>query len=49
MLAVSFIFSITTFYAKRALLASSPFYFSSVYYVLIALGLAMLVVGRRRR
>lgn len=39
MLSVAFIFSITTIFARRALNASSPFYFSSVYYVLIAVGL----------
>lgn len=42
MLGVAFIFSITTIFAKRALDASSPLYFSSVYFALIALGLAPL-------
>jgi drug/metabolite transporter (DMT)-like permease len=40
MLGVALIFSITTIFAKRALDASSPLYFSSVYFALIAIGLS---------
>jgi drug/metabolite transporter (DMT)-like permease len=39
MLGVAFIYSLTSVLAKRALIASSPFYFSGVYYFLIVLGL----------
>ncbi len=42
MLAVAFIFSVTTIFASNALKASSPMYFSSVYFALIALGLSPL-------
>jgi uncharacterized membrane protein len=42
MLGVACIFSVTTIFAKRALDASNPMYFSSVYFALIALGLAPL-------
>jgi drug/metabolite transporter (DMT)-like permease len=39
MLFTAFLFSITTIFARKALDASSPFYFSGMYYFLIALGL----------